>query len=252
MPKLSLLDLTQRILSDMNGDEVNSISETLESQQVASIIRDTYFEIIGSRSWPHLNTLMSPTPLGASTPTHIQLKDEWVYITEVKYNKITQTGTKDVYDAVEYMDPEWFLRHINARNSSASDVDTITDPSGVELLILNDTAPTYWTTFDDEVLVFDSYDNLVDTNLQESKFQIWGNSEPTWTHTDTAVPDLPAKAVPYLLAEAKSNAFNSIMQVGNQKAEQQSRRQRVWLSREKWRDNQGQKFPNYGRHGIKY
>lgn len=252
MAKLTLLDLTQRILNDMSGDEVNSISDTLESQQVASIIRDTYQEIISSRSWPHLNQLLTPSPQGSTYPTHVDLDDSWVFIKEVKYNKITQTGTKKVYDEVLYMEPEDFLEHLNARNSSNSDIDTISDPvSGVELLILNDVAPTYWTTFDDETLVFDSYDSLVDTNLQESKFQIWGNKEPTWTHTDTAIPDLPAKAFPYLLAEAKSACFNALMQVGNQKAEQQSRRQRVWLSREKWRSGQGQQFPDYGRRSKK-
>ena len=252
MAKLTLLDLTQRILNDMNGDEVNSIDGTLESQQVASIIRDTYEEIISSRSWPHLDTLLSPSPLGATYPTHVSLADSWVFIKEVKYNKITATGTKKNYDAVHYMTPEEFLRRCNSRDSSDSTVDTVLDPaSGVELLILNDVAPEYWTTFDDETLVFDSYDSDVDTNLQESKFQIWGNKEPTWVHTDVGIPDLPAKAFPYLLAEAKSNCFNSLMQVGNQKAEQQSRRQRVWLSREKWRSGQGQRFPDYGRRSAK-
>lgn len=252
MPKLTLLDLTQRILNDMNGDEVNSISDTLESQQVASIIRDTYQEIIGSRSWPHLNRLLKPTPHGSARPTHVDMEDAWVYLKEVKYNKRVQTATKDSFDDVTYMEPDEFLEYLNARNSSADDVDTIADPdASVSLFILNDTAPTFWTTFNDETLVFDSYDNLVDTNLQASKFQVWGNYEPTWSHTDTAIPDLPAKAFPYLLAEAKSNAFNSLMQVGNQKAEQQSRRQRVWLSREKWRSNRGQMFPDYGRKAHK-
>ncbi len=248
MPKLTLLDLTQRILNDMNGDEVNSISDTLESQQVASIIRDTFQEIIGDRKWPHLNRLLKPTPQGSTYPTHVNMADAWVYLDNIYYNVRKQTATKDIFDEMTYMEPDEFLEHLNARNSSNSNTDTILDPeSTVKLLITNDRPPQFWTTFDDETLVFDSYDNLVDTNLQASKFQIWGNFEPTWVHTDVGIPDLPAKAVPYLLAEAKSNCFNALMQVGNQKAEQQSRRQRVWLGREKWRDGQGQKFPNYGR-----
>lgn len=252
MAKLTLLDLTQRILSDMNGDEVNDISDTAESLQVASIIRDVYQEIIGSRKWPHLNQLMSPSPQGATYPTHINLSDTWVYIDSIRYNVKSQTATDDSYDVISYMEPDDFLELLNSRNSSASNVDEISDPStGIPLLIINDHYPQYWTTFDDETLVFDSYDSVVETNLQESKFQIWGNVEPTWTHTSIAVPDLPAKAFPYLLAEAKSVAFNALMQVGNQKAEQQSRRQRVWLGREKWRSGRGQQFPNYGRGSAK-
>ncbi len=75
--------------------------------------------------------------------------------------------------------------------------------------------------------------------------------DSTWQHIDTFVLSLPAKAFAYLLAEAKSVAFNALMQAGNQKAEQQSRRQRVWLAREKWRTNGGITFPNDGRKSAK-
>jgi hypothetical protein len=251
MAKLSLLDLTQRILNDMSGDEVNSIGDTIESEQVAQIIRDTYDEIIASRSWPHLNRLISLTPHGAARPTHMDTDPAWTYLDLIKYNVRIQTATRDNYDDILYMAPDEFLYLSNQRDSSSSSVDTITDPSGVKLFIINDDRPRYWTTFDDEVIVFDSYDSQVETNLQESKTQCWGNSEPTWNHVDAFTPDLPAKAFPYLLAEAKSVAFNSLMQVGNQKAEQQSRRQRVWLSREKWRNGQGMKTPDYGRKSPK-
>ena len=251
MAKKTLLDLTQAILNDMDGDEVNSISDTIESQQVAQIIRDTFDEIIASRSWPHLNRLISLTPQGASRPTHMDTGETWVYMDFIKYNVRTQSATKDNFESLHYMEPADFINLVNQRDSSNSTVDTITDPSGIPLFIINDDRPRYWTTFDDEVIVFDSYDSQVETNLQESKFQCYGNVEPTWTHADEFVPDLPAKAFPYLLAEAKSVAFNALMQVGNQKAEQQSRRQRVWLSREKWRNGQGMQFPDYGRKSVK-
>jgi hypothetical protein len=251
MAKLTLLDLTQRILNDMNGDEVNSISDTLESQQVAQVVRDTFDEIIASRSWPHLNRLITLTPHGSSRPTHMDTGETWVYMDFIKYNVRTQTATKDDFDDIFYMDPKEFLDLLNQRDSSSTDVDTITDPTGVSLYIVNNDRPRFWTTFDDEVIVFDSYDSQVETNLQASKTQCYGNVEPTWSHTDTAVPDLPAKAFPYLLAEAKSVAFNALMQVGNQKAEQQSRRQRVWHAREKWRNGQGMQFPDYGRKSGK-
>lgn len=251
MAKKTLLDLTQSILNDMNGDEVNSIADTLESQQVAQVIRDVYDEIIASRNWPHLNKLISLTPQGEVRPTHMDTADAWVYLDEIRYNVRDSDATKDNYDVLDYMTPTEFLDHCNGRNSSNSDIDTITDPSGIKLFIINDARPLFWTTFNDETIVFDAYDSLVDTNLQESKFQCLGNVEPSWTHDDNFTPDLPAKAFPYLLAEAKSVAFNALMQVGNQKAEQQSRRQRVYLSREKWRTQGGMQFPDYGRRSKK-
>ena len=251
MAKKTLLDLTQAILNDMSSDEVNSISDTIESEQVAAIIRDTYEEIIGSRSWPHLNRLITLTPQGTARPTHMDTAQSWVYMDFVKYNTRDVNGTKDTYTTCLFMSPEEFLTMVNTRNSSLSTVDSISDPGGPTLFIINNHYPQYWTTFDDEVIVFDSYNSAVDANLQESKVQAWGNVEPVWSHTDRHIPDLPAKAFPYLLAEAKSVAFNALMQVGNQKAEQQSRRQRVWLGRQKWRLNGGMQFPDYGRKSAK-
>ena len=46
MPKLTLLDMTQRVLSSMDADSVNSYAETIESEQVAFIIRDAYYDLI--------------------------------------------------------------------------------------------------------------------------------------------------------------------------------------------------------------
>ena len=42
MAKMTLLAMVQDILNDMDGDEVNSISDTVEAEQVAQIIKTTY------------------------------------------------------------------------------------------------------------------------------------------------------------------------------------------------------------------
>lgn len=44
--KLTLLDYVQNILSSLSSDEVNSITDTTESRQVAEIVRTTYFNVI--------------------------------------------------------------------------------------------------------------------------------------------------------------------------------------------------------------
>ena len=49
--KYTLLEIVQEILSDMDSDEVNSIDDTVESQQVASIVRSAYMAIMSNRNW---------------------------------------------------------------------------------------------------------------------------------------------------------------------------------------------------------
>jgi hypothetical protein len=56
--KKTLLEMTQDILNDMDSDEVNSISDTVEAQQVANIIKTCYNEMISNRDWPHLRKLV--------------------------------------------------------------------------------------------------------------------------------------------------------------------------------------------------
>lgn len=55
--KLTLLQITQSILSSLGSDEVNSISDTTESLQVADIVRQTYMNMIGKYDMPEHNQL---------------------------------------------------------------------------------------------------------------------------------------------------------------------------------------------------
>lgn len=240
--------MVQDILNDMDSDEVNSISDTVEATQIANIIKTTYEEVVNDRKWPTHRLVTQLVASGSSLyPSHMSLLEAVKELLWIKYNKRKSTDTKDMFLDVLYMDPDDFISMLNNRDSSASTIDTVTDYDGTKFYILNDIAPSYWTSFDDENIVFDSYDSAVDTTLQSSKTQICVYKETSFTLTDTFVPDLPAKAFPYLLAESKSVAFNAIKQIANPKEEQRSRRQRTWLAREKWRTNGGIKKYTYGR-----
>ncbi len=50
--KRTLLEMTQSILSDMDSEAVNSISDTVEAQQIASVVEDTYYNIVAARKIP--------------------------------------------------------------------------------------------------------------------------------------------------------------------------------------------------------
>ncbi len=248
MPKYTVLQMTQSILSDMNSDEVNSITDTTEALQVANIIKDSYYDIITEGDWPHLQTLMALTSSGDATkPTHMGIPENVQEIKVIKYNCRLSTDTRDNYKDITYLEPDEFLKNSMGNISSNSNVSTITDFSGVSFMVLNDKPPSYWTSFDNEWIVFDSYDSAVDSIMQASKSQCLALREPSFTISDSFVPDLPSKAFPYLLSESKSAAFLALKNTANAKEEQRANRQKMRMSRERWRVGGGIKFPNYGR-----
>ena len=253
MAKLTLLDIVQRILSDMDSDEVNSIDDTMEAGQVADIVRGAWEAMMSNRNWPHQKRLLSLTPSGDdSLPTHMYVQESIKEMVSVKYNKARDTVNRREYRAVHYLEPDDFLRYLNGRNTDDADVDIIVDTTGIELLIRSDQAPTYFTSFDDTTLVFDSYDKDVDDTLQASKIQAVAYIMPEWVRSDDAIPDLPVEAFAALVEEATSRCFVRLKQQADQISATESRRQQAWLARKAWRVNGGVQYPNYGRGFRKY
>ena len=135
-----------------------------------------------------------------------------------------------------------------ASDNTATNVDVVLDDSGVELLIVNDKNPEYFTSFNDKDVVFDSYDSDINETLVASKTQAVGYVIPTFELTDTHVPDLPDEAFAFLVEECKSKASLKLRQVADEKSEQEAGRQGRWLSRKSWSVAEKDSFPNYGRN----
>lgn len=246
--KSTLLQIVQDVLNDMSSDVVNSIDDTEESQQVAQIVKSTYQAMMSNRNWPHTKQLIS---LAASTdntrPTHMTIDDEIKEMISIYYDKRKQGETRLLYKEVEWRDPDDFLRITNSRNNDNDNVEVVTDPSGVVLLIMNNKAPSYFTSFDDEMLVFDSYDSDIDDTLQSSKTQARAYVTPVFEMDDDYVPDLPEEAFAALIEETKSRAQLKLHQQQDVKSEQEAGRQNRWLSRKAWKIAGGIRYPDYGR-----
>lgn len=247
MPKLSLLQITQKVLSALGDDEVNSISDTLESLSLVEMIQDVYYEYITDQSPWLCRTSTLDSVSDTAKPNYLKLGSSVSEIRVIRYDTIKSAGTKADYKIIQYLSPEDFLVHSNARDSSASDVKTVTDYGGAKLYIKDDVAPTYYTSFDDEYIVFDSYDKAVDSTLQGSKAQVVAMVIPSWTVSDSFIPDLPEEQFPAFLAECKSQAFYQFKQASNPKIDDVVRRQNARAKQYGWRVKGGFNYPNYGR-----
>ena len=248
---MTLLAMAQDIASDMSSDEFNSIVDTLESLQISRIIESTFFEMMGNKNWPHLKKLITLNSSGTSTkPTHMKMPDNIKELHSIQYDGVRTGETKARRQTIKYLTPDEFLLRSNSLNSDNSIVQEVVDFSGVKLLVKNNRAPEFYTSFDDEWLVFDGFDSLVDTTLQSAKTQCFATMSPTFSVEDSFIPDIPTEAFPGLLAEAKSVCFARVKEAPDAKSEQQAKRQRAWLSRKSFQAGEGMQFPNYGRRST--
>ncbi len=248
--KYTLLELTQNILSRLDSDEVDSISDTVEATQVARIVRNTYFNILTRSNLPEHKKLVQLTSSGSSTQPVLMIRPDNVQkIDWVKYNVRLATDTIDRFDYVTILPLTQFLEMTDGLDSSATSIDTMV-LNGITFTFSNNMKPTFCTIVDDLYIVFDSYDSGVESTLQTSKTKVFALTVPTFALVDTTIPDLDDVQFPLLLSEATSVAFVDLKQMPNQKAEQESRRNWISLQRTKALKKVPSAFdelPNFGR-----
>ena len=247
MAKMTLLEVVQEILSDMNSDNVNSINDTIEAQQVVQIAKRTYFNMINERILPHTASFFNLTALvNPAKPTHVRIEDNVIRVESIKYDCRKSESEPINPKEITYLAPKDFADFVMQRNPASPNVVTVLDT--VPLFIISNAPPTYWTSFDDKTIVFDSYTSDIESTIQSSKCYAYGEREPVWSSIDEFIPDIPAKMFPYFVSETKSTCFYTIKEAPHQKVEQHADRQRKWLSGEKFRAG-GKRitYPNYGR-----
>lgn len=248
----TLLNITQEILTVMTSDEVNSITDTAEAEAVARIVVSTFESMVSNRNWPsHKRPITLESPSSTLQPTHISLPSNVKELVSISYNKAKLGDDKLRYDTVKWKEPDEFLMYTNSRNSTKTNVQTVEDDTGIKFLILNDCHPTYYTTFNDKTMVFDSFESDVDDTLHPDNFQTIGYIMPKAQLKDGWVPDLPKEAIATLVEEAKSTARFQIDSVQDIKAERLARKNDRWLARKSWSVNGGIKYPDYGRKSRK-
>ncbi len=244
--RTTLLQMTQSILSDLDSEMVNSINDSVEAMQIASVIQDTYFNLVSARVIPELKQLLTITSLSDNTrPTHFTYPTNCKEIETLFYNVSEVVGGVE-YREIYYITPHEFLRR--SPSSVGSNALVVTDvDSTTKLVIANDRPPTYYTSFNDEHIIMDAYKSSLENTLQESKTRAYGTVYPSFTISDSFEPDLDKTLLPYLLAEAKSACFSLFKSGSDPKIEQSARRLKSYVQNDQYRTKQENKRPKYGR-----
>jgi hypothetical protein len=250
MAQITLLDIVQDILSDADGDEVNSISATVESIQCANVVRDSFRAIIDIHDIKHHDKTIQLDATGTASPTTMTRPESLSAIQWIKYDKRATAGGAASYSDITWLSPKDFLDLTEGRSTGNSDVEQVTLSSNHIIKIKNDTDPTYWTQlegFDD--IVFDAYNKVIESNLQASKSLAYGTVEPTLALTDTAVIDLPSNLVNLIRTDAKAYFFDLFKGGATREIDRRRRNSEVRANRKRWLNkNEGRNTgPDYGR-----
>jgi hypothetical protein len=251
--KYTLLEMTQKILSSLDGDEVNSINDTVESQQVVEIIESVYNDLMTRMDLPEHYKMVNLQGLGDITrPVVMEVPDTVDEVLWIKYNKVEVGGSEPVWDEVVYLTQAEFSDHVLSFNTSHPNVISYypNATSDVQFMAENNRAPQYYTSLDDDRICFDAYNSNLENTLQVSKTQAYCLTKKSFTKTDGFIPALDANGFSFLLNEAKATAFAEMKQISNAMAEKNARRGMIHLTKNK-QNVKGLPFfystPNFGR-----
>lgn len=238
--RYTLLQVVQLILSAMDSDEVNSISDTTEALQVANLCKSVYFDIATDLGLPEREGVVSleasndpDLPIQMTTPTTV------VRVSWVKYNWQTSDQNNANYKDVRYLPLKNFVEmQLSLANGTTSNVAeaTITSPEGQEfkLMYRTDKGPQWYTCIGNMVL-FDSFDSSVDTTLQESKVLAGGIIYPAFDLDDSFEPPLNPTEFSYFVNKCKTRAFAELKQAQNAESASETRRQKIIVQKRKRR-----------------
>ena len=232
-----------------DGFRISTIDDGIESQQVASIAQKVFYDlnndVFGNSQ---LESLVQLEALADSTkPNYLRLPDT---AADIKHDAVMYDISDDVAEIemkeIEYMTPLNFLDLIGTKKASTTN-QVVTDFGGYRMTIDNDAAPQYYTSFDDEYLVFDSFDSSVDSTLQSGKSGIITQLQRSFTQSDTYIIDFPewfhTTYLNQVMAEAsaalREEALPSIARLS---------RLGIIRARKKNRIGEREHTINYGRH----
>lgn len=253
--KYNLNEMTDLILSSIDGDEVDSINDTTESYQVALLIKGVYYDLATDLSLPEHETLFELNDSGDNTkPCLLTIPDNVTRMDWFHYDNQDADSTTTVYLPVEKVELKDFLdSQRSLQNTDETFIESMTavlNGENFEFLVYNDRFPSCYTVIGDDTIICDAYNSDEDTRLLKAKTRCHGIVYPAFTISDSFELDLDPTQFSLLINRAKVRAFSEIKQVGNSEAALEARRQSIRVQKLKRRQERKAELtraPKYGR-----
>lgn len=263
----TMLDTVTRVLSELNSDMVDSIEDTIEAKEIASIVRDVYQSVTTEYSWLANENFINPI---TSDESIIELQPNITHIKRVLIKPSTICGDTVSCQAGRIQNPVYTkggpvtancntdakgwkeLTYLDKGDfMSIMSTTPYDDSNGIPyahygVYTGTQANPTYYTVIYNH-LILDSICKEAYENFPLSDLRLLGQYTADIPLEDGAVINLNPQLFAYFLAECKSQAFFSIKQMPNTKIEQLAQRLRRQLVNSKsrqGRNNTKIKYPN--------
>ena len=248
------LSMVQNILSSMDSDNVNSISDTEEAMQVETVLQETYENITSRRHWEFMKkTRQLENVIDTTRPTKFKIPEDVLRVTCFRY-KTFKEGTSPQefsWKELKYLLPCDFIDHVQSRNitqlAAESRAITVLNDDSVEMYIITDVEPEFWTSFDDQFIYLDNWVQVDSNTVVQTRTSITVVEQKPFVTGDTAIQALPPEMFPLLVSESKSTCWLTFKGVANQKAEQIASRQYNKMREEEPTVKAPRTWVNYGK-----
>lgn len=238
--KKTLLEVVQDVLVNVDGESVNSISDSIEAVQIASIAEQVYYTITANRTIPeHFEFFTLEAASNTDTPTTFFMQDNVKELCTIWYSKNAEF---DYYE-IDYVEPFIFVQRADAIQENYDSVDI----NGTKVRVRTDRNPSYYTIFDDHMVIMDSRDSTLDSTLQDSKIRCYGSLHPVFSKTDDYVPDIDGVMFPYYINEITSLSWAVLKGGSDPKIEQQAKRGKVYVQNDQYKRRRDRRIPDNGR-----
>lgn len=256
----SNLDIVQKVLSAMDGDEVNSVSDTTESSQVLDNAETVYNDLLLTADLPEQYQLYSLTASGNSSYPIVMYRPDGFETTDwIKYKRTIEDDDSGLlqWTLMIPITIDEFLKRSDGLDTTADNVSTmglVLANTTLQVNYYDDRSPEYYCSFDDSTILFNSIDLDVDTTLQTSKTLCYGQYSTQFLALDGFTPAFDSNVHQIWLHETIALCQARMRQMQDPKAEKGARKGWIKLQDMKHAIGDGgyyQHLPNYGKVSTK-